>query len=83
MEEFQETLDSIVSKLIYAKSNDLLNEEGFKTVEGCYRLSAMVGFYDDFKAYAEDEEVKEIFKKFGDCKVLRSAKRFLDKKING
>lgn len=81
MKEFQETLDGVVTKLIYAISNDFLNDEGVRTIEACRRLSEMVEFHDDFKTYAEDEEVKEVLKRFSDCKKIRNAKHFLDKKI--
>lgn len=83
LKEFQETLDGVVTKLIYASSNGLLNDEGVRTVEACRRLSEMAEFHDDFKTYTEDESVMEILKQFGDCKKIKNAKYFLDKKING
>lgn len=82
LKDFQTSLDNIVTKLIYAVSNGLLNDEGVRTIEACRRLSEMVEFCDDFKDYAEDETVKEIFKNFSDCRKIKSAEDFLKKKIS-
>ena len=82
LKEFQVALNEIAVKLRPVRNDGLLNEEGIRTLEACDRLSEMVDFCDDFKDYSEDETVKEIFKKFSDCRKIRSAEIFLNRKIN-
>jgi hypothetical protein len=81
LDEFQDSLDEIVTRLRPVRLDGLLNEEGLRTYEAIYRLSELAEFHDDFKSYAEDEDVKEVFKKFNDCRKVRSAERFLNKQI--
>ena len=83
LKEFQTALDEIAIKLRPVRNDGLLNEEGIRTLEACDRLSEIVEFCDDFKEYSEDETVKEIFKNYGDCRKIKSAETFLNKKING
>lgn len=79
--DFQTSLDDIVARLRPVRLDGLLNEEGIRTYEACYRLSELAEFHDDFKSYAEDEDVKEVFQKYNDCRKVRSAERFLNKHI--
>jgi hypothetical protein len=79
--DFQSSLDDIVARLRPVRLDGLLNEEGIRTFEACHRLSELVEFHDDFKSYAEDEDVKEVFKKFNDCRKIREAERFLNRQI--
>lgn len=82
IKDFQRRLDKIVCELIYANVNDLLNDEGVRTLEAFRRLSELAEFHSDFKEYMEDEDVKRIFKDYSDCRKVRSAKEFLDRRIN-
>jgi hypothetical protein len=79
--DFQSSLDDIVARLRPVRVDGLLNEEGIRTFEACHRLSELAEFHDDFKSYAEDGDVKEVFKQFSDCRKVKSAERFLGKQI--
>lgn len=79
--DFQSSLEDIVTMLRPVRMDALLNEEGIRTYEACHRLSELAEFHDDFKSFAEDEDVKEVFEKFNDCRKVRSAERFLKSRI--
>lgn len=79
--DFQTTCDNIITSLRFARLEGLLNEEGLRTYEAIYRLSEIAEFHDDFKSYVEDEDVKEVFKKYNDCRKVRSAESFLNRQI--
>lgn len=81
LKEFQTALDAISIRLRPVLNDGLLNEEGIRTLEACDRLSEIAEFHDDFKGYSEDEDVKEVFKNFHDCRKIRDAERFLNKQI--
>lgn len=81
LKDFQTSLDLIARKIRPAMYENLLNEEGIRTLEACDRLSEMVEFHNNFKEYWEDEEVQEIFKNYSDCRKIRSAERFLKKQF--
>jgi hypothetical protein len=81
LKEFQAVLDTIARTLRPIRDDGFLNEEGIRTIDACDRLSEMVEFHNNFKEYSEDEEVQEIFKNFNDCRKIRSAERFLKKRI--
>ena len=79
--DFQTTCENIITSLRPARLEGWLNEEGLRTYEAIYRLSELAEFHDDFKSFAEDEDVKEVFKQYNDCRKVRSAEAFLKKQI--
>ena len=82
LENFQMVLNRLTFNLRPVMYDGLLNEEGVRTVEACDRLSEMIGFHDSIEEYLEDETVKRIFEDYSDCRKIRNAKSFLDKKFS-
>ena len=79
--EFETALEKRIGGLVPAENAGFLNDEGIKTLEAYRKLLNIIVFHDNFKEFAEDEETKEIFSKYSDCKALKHVERSLNKRI--